>query len=93
VLTAHKTDPLTVLVPTTMTLDELTQGQTAAISASLDDMDSLTTLRLGLIPGQAFTLLAKVPGGPLVIQQGQIELALGRDLCQRIQVELLPKAC
>jgi Fe2+ transport system protein FeoA len=72
-----------------MTLDELNQGQTAAICAQLDDADTLTTLRLGLIPGQPFTLLAKVPGGPLVIQQGQVELALGRDLCRRIPIELL----
>ena len=73
-----------------MTLDELMQGQTAAITDQLDDADTLTTLRLGLIPGQPFCLLAKVPGGPLVIQQGQVELALGRDLCKRIPIRLLP---
>jgi Fe2+ transport system protein FeoA len=79
-----------IMMPQTITLYDLRPGEQAVIAAALDDTDMLNTVRMGLIPGQHIRLQSRIPGGPFVIQQGQVELAIGRDLARRIQVTLLP---
>jgi Fe2+ transport system protein FeoA len=72
-------------IPTT--LDQLKPGQKAQLLTSDHPEDAMAVMRLGLIPGQVVTVQASIPGGgPLVIKQGQLEIALGRDLCQRMPV-------
>jgi Fe2+ transport system protein FeoA len=45
-------------------------------------------LRLGISAGETLTLAAKIPGGPLVVTRGDMEIALGREICKGIEVEI-----
>jgi Fe2+ transport system protein FeoA len=72
-----------------LTLNELKTGQTACI-LNIPDMDIATqALRMGLFQGEQITCVAKVPAGPTVVRQGGMEVAIGQQLCQAIQVELV----
>jgi Fe2+ transport system protein FeoA len=46
-------------------------------------------MRWGLMTGSWVTCQAVLPGGPVVIRRHHQEIALGRDLAERIEVELL----
>jgi Fe2+ transport system protein FeoA len=70
-----------------VTLDTLKKGENALIAEQLDPEDAINTMRIGLIPGQIVQVLAKIPGGPMVLRLGHAELAIGKDLSQRINVE------
>ncbi len=70
------------------TLDEAPVGATVTIG-NIDDADTAAMImRMGLSEGTPLTLLARIPGGPMVVMQGEMEVALGRELCRQIQVTL-----
>ena len=55
--------------------------------ANVGDMQVATlALRLGISEGASLRLMSKVPGGPLVVVRGKVEIALGRDICKGIEV-------
>lgn len=71
-----------------LTLDEAPLGATVTIG-TIDDPDTAAmVMRMGLSEGTPLTLLARIPGGPMVVMQGELEVALGRELCRQIQVKL-----
>lgn len=70
------------------TLNELHVGQKAVIKDILDTDIATQAFRLGISQGEQISCLAKVPSGPVVIQRGGMELAIGEALCHQIEVEL-----
>jgi Fe2+ transport system protein FeoA len=51
--------------------------------------DALQAIRLGLTEGETVMITSKLPGGPVVITRGNMEIALGHSLCLAIDCELL----
>ncbi|WP_373531027.1 ferrous iron transport protein A [Vampirovibrio sp.] len=72
---------------TSFTLEQAKVGQKLLIKAILDDETATIAMRLGVSAGELITVASKIPGGPVVIRQGGMEIALGRDLCRGIEVE------
>lgn len=71
------------------TLDTVSIGQQVSIHRFMDAEMSVLAMRFGLNEGAVVELCAKPPGGPLVLRKGSLEVALGRKLCQKIEVTLL----
>jgi Fe2+ transport system protein FeoA len=72
-----------------LTLDQAKVGEKLLIKAILDDETATIAMRLGVSEGELVSVASKIPGGPLVIRQGGMEIALGRALCRGIEVERL----
>jgi Fe2+ transport system protein FeoA len=70
------------------TLNDLKIGQKALITDILDTDIATQAFRLGISVGEMVCCLARVPAGPVVIQRGGMELALGEALCYQIEIEL-----
>lgn len=64
-------------------------GSTLKITQLLDDETALMACRLGLCEGETIAVTNKIMGGPLIITKNAVEIALGRELCKQIQVEVL----
>ena len=52
--------------------------------------DKLTNdaMRFGIEPGEYVTIINKLPGGPIVIQKNQQQIAIGRELSKIIEVKI-----
>jgi Fe2+ transport system protein FeoA len=70
-----------------MTLDQAHVGDMVLIKDITDPQAAMVAVRLGISSGEILQLAAKVPGGPLVVMRGDMEIALGRDICRSIEVE------
>jgi Fe2+ transport system protein FeoA len=67
-------------------LDHLRPGERATV-VSIDDPDMSTqAIRLGMSEGSHVTVVTKIPAGPVVIQVGRQEIAVGRGLARKIEV-------
>lgn len=71
------------------TLDQAQVGDRLTILRIADAETATVALRLGVSEGECVELASKIPGGPLVLRVGAMELALGRSLCKGIEVERL----
>lgn len=72
---------------THLTLDQAQVGDRLRVMHIQDPETATVAMRLGISSGEVLELASKVPGGPLVVRRGKIEIALGRALCQSIEVE------
>ncbi len=68
-------------------LDQANVGETLRVSRIEDPEVATLALRLGISEGASLRLTSKVPGGPLVVTRGKVEIALGREICRGIEVE------
>ncbi len=75
----------------TMTLDQVNKGQIFQIVSIPDKHVSAQAIRLGIYEGARLTCVYKFPAGPVIIQNGMQEIAIGRGLAKKIQVQLLDK--
>jgi Fe2+ transport system protein FeoA len=67
-------------------LDHLRPGERGTIVA-IDDPDmAVHAIRLGMSEGAHVTVVTKIPAGPVVIQVGRQEIAVGRALARKIDV-------
>jgi Fe2+ transport system protein FeoA len=80
---------LTTGVKTALTLADAKAGQTVLLQAVKDSDTEMTLLRVGLSLGQTVLVLAKPPGGPVVLQQDGLELALGHMYAAAIDITLV----
>lgn len=80
--------PLSDACPT-LTLADAKPGQTVLLKAVRDNETEMTLLRVGLSLGQTVLVLAKPPGGPVVLQQDGLELALGHMYAAAIDISLV----
>jgi Fe2+ transport system protein FeoA len=72
-----------------MTLDMAKVGDTVKIIEIIDHGAATVAMRLGISQGETLSLVAKIPGGPLVVNRGDMEIALGREICKGIEVQVL----
>lgn len=77
---------------TLMTLEQAKVGDVLLITRITDPETATVAMRLGISEGELLHLASKVPGGPVVIRRGAVEIALGRELCRCIEVEKTGKA-
>ena len=73
------------------TLDNTRAGDVLRVVSILDPETATMALRLGIAEGETITVASKVPGGPLVVCRGKVDIALGRALCKGIQVQIQDK--
>lgn len=69
-----------------MTLAEARVGQTVRIAAFLRPGQEAEAIRLGLVPGAELTVIQKMIRGPVVVQTGVSQIAVGYHLARRISV-------
>jgi Fe2+ transport system protein FeoA len=72
--------------PEFLPLTQQPLGQKVRVAAITDQNLAMQALRMGISEGEIIEVIARIPGGPLVIRQGELEIALGRELCLAIQV-------
>ena len=46
-------------------------------------------LRFGIESGECVLIVNKLPGGPIVIQKNQQQIAIGRELARAIEVQIV----
>lgn len=74
-------------MPAFLTLEQANVGDTLLIRRITNPETATIAMRLGVSEGEVLKLASKVPGGPVVICRGAVEIALGRELCRQIEVE------
>ncbi len=72
---------------TSFTLEQAKVGDTLRVKRIADAEVATNAVRLGVSEGELLMVASKIPGGPVVIRRGVVEIALGRDLCKEIEVE------
>lgn len=74
-----------------MRLDQVNKGQRFQIISIPDKQISTQAIRLGIYEGARLACAYKFPAGPVIIQNGMQEIAIGRELAKKIEVRLLDK--
>lgn len=69
-----------------ITLDQAPIGQQVRIERIQDEEIAMMAVRLGIAVGEMIVVASKIPGGPLVIRRGRVDIALGRELCKGIDI-------
>jgi ferrous iron transport protein A len=70
-----------------MTLADVPVGQQVRVVAIEHSSQVADAIRLGLVPGCEVAVLSKVRYGPVVVQSGVSEVAIGYRLARRIVVQ------
>lgn len=74
------------MTSTPFTLEKAKAGDTLQVLRITDHETATVAMRLGIAEGETLYLASKIPGGPVVIRRGAVEIALGRELCKSIEV-------
>ena len=83
-------NPLKLVPSSSFNLASVLPKAVCVIEAIHSEEAQLMLLRFGVGVGDKITVLAKLPaGGPLVLQCGQVELALGQQYAQHITVTIV----
>ncbi len=69
-----------------MILNSLKSGQTCTLIKIPDAIRS-DLIRLGFCEGDKVLCIAVIPGGPMVLQKGLQETAIGNEYCKHIIIE------
>jgi Fe2+ transport system protein FeoA len=69
-----------------MKLAHALPGQAFVIIQIADDFARLQAIRFGIAEGARAICQTVLPGGPVVVRKGKQEMALGRNLADRIEV-------
>lgn len=69
-----------------MKLSDAKPGQVLKIVAITDDDTESQMIRMGLASGDIVTCLSRVLSGPTILRRGAIEIAIGHQLTQTIEV-------
>ncbi|PSR22224.1 MAG: ferrous iron transport protein A [Sulfobacillus acidophilus] len=70
-----------------MTLADVRVGQKVRVVAIEHTSQAAEVIRLGIIPGLDLAVVTKVRSGPVVVQNGVSEVAIGYRLARRIVVQ------
>jgi Fe2+ transport system protein FeoA len=68
------------------TLADARVGDRLIVTNVDDDLARVTALRFGMAEGACIHCVTRIPAGPIVLRSGRQEIAVGRDLAQRIGV-------
>ncbi len=71
-----------------MTLADAIEGNRFVIKATVGDDVTVQAQRFGIAAGAVITIEKNIPGGPVILSRNQMELAVGRQLALKIEVEL-----
>lgn len=71
-----------------MTLSDIKKGQKFKILEIDDSMVRHQTIRLGLGEGSHVICSEKLPSGPILLKLGMQEVAIGRNLADKITIAL-----
>ncbi len=83
-------NPLQLMPNTAFNLASVLPKAVCVIESIHSEEAQLMLLRFGVGVGDKITVLAKLPaGGPLVLQCGQVELALGQQYASEIMVRIV----
>jgi Fe2+ transport system protein FeoA len=72
-----------------MMLDKCKRGQFVRITLISDIDVKIKAIRFGISEGEIVQLNEIIPAGPVVIRKNNQEIAIGRGLAGRIEVELV----
>jgi Fe2+ transport system protein FeoA len=71
---------------TACTLDCIRRGESVVVGGIDDDRARAQAIRFGMAEGATVTCVTKLPAGPVILQVGRQEIAVGRGLAERIGV-------
>ena len=74
-----------------MNLEEAPNKTTLEIMSIGEEKLSNDAMRFGIESGEYIKIINKLPGGPIVIQRNQQQIAIGRELARAITVQILNK--
>lgn len=69
-----------------MTLDEAERGQEVKIISVAAGDIRVQAIRFGVSTGEVVKCVEKIWQGPIIIERGKQEIAVGRNLAKKIQV-------
>ncbi|MEG0641938.1 MAG: ferrous iron transport protein A [Clostridium sp.] len=72
-----------------MKLSEAKKGQNVLIKKINDSNIKIQAIRLGLYEGAKVNCSAKIPFGPVVLSSRMQEIAIGRNIADNIEIELV----
>ena len=61
-------------------------GSTFEVVSISDEKLLSDAMRFGIEVGSRLQVIAKLPGGPIVIQKGEQQIAIGKDLAETIKI-------
>ena len=70
-----------------MTLDKVSRGDRVEIVHINDSAIRAQAIRLGISEGSRMICSEKLPAGPIILQNREQEVAIGRKLAQQIKIE------
>lgn len=70
-----------------MTLAQATRGQKLSIVSIPNDIIRAQAIRFGIAIGALVECAEKLPAGPIIIAKGKQEIAIGRKLAEKIEVQ------
>ena len=71
-----------------MTLDRIRRGERFRVTSMPDGVIRAQAIRLGISEGEILTCEDIIPAGPIIIRKKRQQIALGRNLCKRINVSM-----
>lgn len=71
-----------------MVLLEAKKGQLVEITLINNDSLSNDSYRFGIEAGNKILVVNKLPNGPVVIQRSEQQIAIGKELAEKIEVKL-----
>lgn len=71
-----------------MNLEDAPKKQILEVVSILEGKLKEDSLRFGIEEGGIVTIVNKLPGGPVIIQRSQQQIAIGRELAKAIQVKI-----
>lgn len=72
-----------------MTLDMAKKGQKIFIKKINDDNIRVQAIRLGIYEGAKVNCSLKIPFGPIILGNRMQEIAVGRSLAKKIQIDVI----
>ena len=71
------------------TLNNVKKGYVIKIISIPDTRVRAQAIRFGIAENAVAKIVEIVPGGPIIIEKGKQEIALGRDLAKTIKIEII----
>ncbi len=72
-----------------MYLDKCRRGQVVKIASIADSHIRAQAIRFGIAEGEVVHCEEIIPAGPVVVRKNNQEIAIGRGLARKIEVELV----
>jgi Fe2+ transport system protein FeoA len=69
-----------------LTLSDAKDGQWLTVERTTNDDITYQALRFGIGEGSRIQVQKNIPGGPIIISKNQLEIAIGRQLANFIEV-------